>query len=91
MNPLIEKHNNFLMYNKNKFKLLDQKDTTVSLFVDEIHLKPYFDNKGGNIIGLSDNGNEAAKSAFVFMSSSAFSQYKDAVHVMPTKYLKEFI
>ena len=43
------------------------KDTTLSLFVDEIHLKPYFNYKGGNIIGLSDNSNEAATNAFIFL------------------------
>lgn len=76
MNPLIEQHdNNFLMYIKNKFKLLVQ-DITVSLLVDEIHLKPYLDYKGGNIVGLSDNSNEAATSAFAFRISSVFSQYK---------------
>ena len=88
MNPLIEQHNNFLLYIKNKFQLLVQNDTTVSLLVDEIHLKPYFDHKGGNIVGLSDNSNEAATSAFVFMLSSVFLQYKDVVHVMQTKCLK---
>ena len=64
------------------------KDTTLYLFVDEIHLKPYFNYKGGNIIGLSDNSNEAVTNAFDFMLSNQFSQYKDFVHVMPTKYLK---
>ena len=83
-----EQHNNFLMYIKNKFKLLVQQDTTVSLLVDEIHLKLYIDYKGGNIAGLSDNSNEAATSAFAFMLSSVFAQYKDVVHVMPTKCLK---
>ena len=34
MNPLIEQHdNNFLMYIRNKFKLLVQNDTTVFLLV----------------------------------------------------------
>ena len=89
MNPLIEQHdNNFLMYIKNKFKLLVQKDTPVSLLVDEILLKPYFHYKGGNIVGLLDNSNEAVTSVFAFMLSSVFSQYKDVVHVMPTKCLK---
>ena len=89
MNPLIEQHdNNFLMYIKNKFKFMVQNDTTVSLLVNKIHQKPYFDYKGGNIVGLSDNSNEAATSAFVFMLSSVFSQYKDVVHLMPTKCLK---
>ena len=89
MNPLIEQHdNNFLMYLKNKFNLLEQKDTTVSLLVDKIHLKPYFDYKDGNIVVLSDNSNEAAISAFGFMLNSVFSQYKDVVHAMPNKCLK---
>ena len=32
--------------------------------------------------------NEAATSTFAFMLSSVFSQYKDVVHVIPTKYQK---
>ena len=51
-------------------------------------LKPYIDYKGGNIVGLSDNSNEAATKTFAFILSSVFSQYKDVVHVMPTKSLK---
>ena len=73
------------MYIKNKFKFLVLGDTTVSLLVDEIYLKPYFDYY---IVGLSDNSNEAATSAFVSMLSSVFSQYKDVMHVMPSKCLK---
>ena len=57
------------MYIKNKFKLLVQKDTKLSLFVDEIPLKPYFVYKSSNIVGLSENSNEAAISAFAFMLS----------------------
>lgn len=88
MNSVIEQpDNNFLMYIKSKFKLLMQNDITVSLLVDEIHLKPYLDYKGGNIVGLANNSNEPATSAFAFMLSSVFSQYKDVVHVMPTKCL----
>ena len=70
---LIEEHNDFLLCIKNEFKLLVQKDTTVSLLVDEIHLKPYIDYKDDNIVDLSGNSNEAATSAFVFMLSSVFS------------------
>ena len=45
MNPLIEQHdNNFLMYIKNKFKLLVSR-TPQNL--DEIHIKDYIDYKGG--------------------------------------------
>ena len=39
-------------------------------------------------VGLSDNSNEAATSAFAFMLSSIFSQFKDIVQVMPTKCLQ---
>ena len=49
---------------KNKFKLLVQKDTTVSLLSDEIHLKPSFDHKD---VGLSDNSNEATTGGFDFI------------------------
>ena len=55
------------MYIKNKFKLIRQQDTTVSLLVDEIHLKPYIDYKSRNIISLSDNSNKAATCAFAFI------------------------
>ena len=61
------------MYIENKFKLQVQQETTVSLLVDEIHLKPYIDYKGGNIVGLSDNSDEAATSVFVFILSSVIS------------------
>ena len=64
-----------------------QKDITASLLIDEIHLKPYFDYKGVNVVGLANNTNEVATSAFAFMLSSVLSNYKDVIH-MPTKCLK---
>ena len=71
MNPVVEQHhNNFLMCIKNKLMLLVQKAITVSLLIDEIHLKPYFDYKGGNVVGLANYTNEVATSAFAFMLSS---------------------
>ena len=89
MNLVVEQHkNNFFMYIKNKFKLLVQKDITVSLLIDEIHLKPYFDYKGGNVVGLANNINEVATSAFAFMLSCVLSNYKDVIHIMPTKCFK---
>ena len=63
------------MYIKNKFKLLVQKDITVSLLIDEIHLKPYFDYIGCNVVGLANNTDEVATSAFAFMLSSVLSNY----------------
>ena len=54
------------------------------MLVDEIYLKQYLDYKGGNIVGSSYNGvSNAAKSAFAFMISSIFSNYKDVVHLLP--------
>ena len=62
---------------------------TPQYLVDEIHPKLYFDYKGCNIACLPDNGNEAATIAFAFMLGSVFSEYKDVVHVMPTKCLQD--
>ena len=58
---------------------------TVTLLMDEIHLKRYFDYKGGTIAGSSYNSIcNAAKSAFACMISSVFSKYKDVVHLLLT-------
>ena len=55
------------------------------LLVDEIHLKRYFDYKGGTIVDSScNNVCNAEKSAFAFMISSVFSKYKDVFHLLPT-------
>lgn len=53
--------------------------------VDEIHLKDYFDFKGGNLVGMAFNNKEAATSAHVFMIQSLLSAYKDIVHILPVK------
>ena len=60
-------------------------DKTIILLVDEIHLKPYFDYKGGDVVGAAYNSTDAATSAFAFMISSVFSNYKDVAHVLPTR------
>ena len=65
-----------------------QKDITVSLLIDEIHLKPYFDYKCSSVVGLANNTNEVAASAFAFMLSCVLSNYKDIIHIMPTKCLE---
>ena len=75
----------FLFYVKQKFQLLSASDMTVTLLVDDIHLKRYFDYKGGTIVGSSYNSVcNAAKSAFAFMIRSVFCKYKDVVHLLPT-------
>ena len=56
--------------------------------IDEIHIKPYFDYKGGNIVGSAFDGIEAATSAFVFMVNSLTSKFKDVVPILPAKSMK---
>ncbi|XP_045129960.1 uncharacterized protein LOC123515452 isoform X1 [Portunus trituberculatus] len=82
MTPVPEQQNcHFLSYIKKKFKFFTQNDMTVSLMIDEIHIKQYFDYKGGNVVGSAFNCDEAAKSAFIFMISSVCSNFKDVVHI----------
>lgn len=80
-------NNNFLSYIKNKFKFLSPNDLTVTM-VDEIHIKQYFDYKGGNIVGSAFDSSDAAKSAFVFMINSICSKFKDVVHILPARTMK---
>ena len=77
MNPSIEQTDRtFLFYIKQKFQFLFSPDMTVTLLVNEIHLKRYFDYKGRTIVGSSYNSVcNADKSAFAFMISSVFSKY----------------
>ncbi|GBM25082.1 hypothetical protein AVEN_96661-1 [Araneus ventricosus] len=51
--------------------------------LDEVHIKEYFDYKGGSISGMSYDSKASASSAQVFMVKSIVSQYKDVVHVLP--------
>lgn len=84
--PTLEQvDNNFLLYMKQKFNFLDQADQIISLMLDEIHLKPYLDYKGGNILGAAYNCENAATSAQVFMVQSLKSQFKDVAHILPVK------
>ena len=57
----------------------------VLLLMDEIHLKPQMDYKGGNIVGHAYNSNECATSAYVFMVRSLDTQYIDVAHILPVK------
>lgn len=85
LNPKHETDDNFLCYIKQKFQYLSDNDKTVTLMMDEIHLKSYLDFKGGSILGMSYNCSEAANSAYVFMVQSVQSSYKDVVAIMPVK------
>ena len=51
-NPQLEQNElTLLQYMASKFKLLHDK--TITLMIDEIHIKPYMDYKGGNIVGIA--------------------------------------
>ncbi|GBN60250.1 hypothetical protein AVEN_78379-1 [Araneus ventricosus] len=73
----------FLLYMKQKFKYLEEKDKVVILMLDEVHVKEYFDYKGGSLSGMSYDSKTSASSAQVFMVKSIVSQCKDVVHVRP--------
>ena len=84
MSPFNEQTDScFLQYIKHKFKELSLSNKTIILLIDEIHIKPYFDFKAGNIVGCSYNSQKPATSAFVFMIQSILSDFKDVVHVVP--------
>ena len=51
--------------------------------MDEIHLKPEYSNKGGDIIGTSDTSNEPAKTILAFMISSIFIKWSTIVRLLP--------
>lgn len=53
------------------------------MMMDEIHLKPFYDFKGGNIVGSAYDSAFAASSAYTFMISSLLSSYKDVAHILP--------
>ncbi len=51
---------NFLMYITSRVKFLEEHEKTVILLIDEIHIKPFFDYKGGSIVGAAFNSTNAA-------------------------------
>lgn len=55
----------------------------MTLMIDEIHIKPYFDYKGGRIVGTAAHSTEPATTAHVFMVQSLLSPNKDVIHKLP--------
>ena len=51
--------------------------------MDEIHIDPYLDYKGGNVVGAAINNNSLATSAYTFMVSSISSDFKEVIHIAP--------
>lgn len=87
--PRLEQHDdNFLQYAAAKFKLITPEDKLVVLMVDEIHLNPYMDYKGGNLVGNAYNNTNIATGAHTFMVASLKSSFKDVVHILPVNTFK---
>lgn len=73
----------FLSYMTTRISDLKDDQRFVTVMVDEIHIKPYFDYKGGNITGAAINRNEAANCALVFMVRSVTCKFKEVAHIVP--------
>ena len=74
---------NFLNYIKLKFPYLKSPDLNIVLMLDEIHIKPYLDYKGGKLAGTAFDSKVLASSVHTFMISSLSSKFKDVVHLLP--------
>ncbi|XP_049839444.1 uncharacterized protein LOC126284511 [Schistocerca gregaria] len=79
---------NFLAYVTQKFSYLKKEDHVVSLMIDEMHIKPYLDYRGGNVLGTAFNGTTAASSVYVFMIQTLLSSFKEVVHILPVNTLQ---
>lgn len=86
--PTDEDRKLFLVYARNIFKQLEEHERNVILLMDEIHIQPYLDFKGGNIVGHAFNDSTLATSAYTFMISSVTSKLKEVVHIFPTSTMK---
>ncbi|KAH7966615.1 hypothetical protein HPB49_018029 [Dermacentor silvarum] len=64
---------------------LDDYQRTVTLMVDEIHIKTFFDYKGSGITGVAHNLAEAANTALVVMLQSLTCKFKEVAHIVPVR------
>jgi Transposase protein len=89
--PRLEQSDDFfLLYAKQKFRLLNDSEHIINLQVDEIHLKQFLDFKGGDVVGFDDKYKHVATSAHVFLINSLRSPYKDVVHILPVRKINAF-
>nr|CAH7731460.1 unnamed protein product [Callosobruchus chinensis] len=82
--PTDEDKKLFMAYAQNVYKFIENHEKHVILLMDEIHIQPYLDFKGGNIVGTAFDGKSLATSAYTFMISSVTSKLKEVVHIYPT-------
>jgi hypothetical protein len=75
------------LYARNIFKLLENHEKNVMLLMDEIHIQPYMDFKGGNIVGNSFNNSSLATAAYTFMIFSITSNFKEVIHIQVVQHL----
>lgn len=86
--PLLEQSEmHCFSYIRERVKSMKDHEKTVTLMIDEIHIKPYFDYKGGTIVGSSAHSTEPATTAHVFMAQSLLSPNKDVIHILPVNKL----
>ncbi|KAH8028420.1 hypothetical protein HPB51_016533 [Rhipicephalus microplus] len=84
MNPQQEHQSEtVLTYMARRISDLKDDQRFVTVMVDEIHIKPYFDYKGGNITGAAFNSVEAANCALIFMVRSLTCKFKEVAHIVP--------
>lgn len=86
--PTLENKEAFLRYAKNIYKYVSTEDNHMILLMDEIHIQPYMDYKGGNLVGNSCNNRDLATSAYVFMINGIKSNFKEVIHIAPVSHIR---
>nr|CAH7769842.1 unnamed protein product [Callosobruchus chinensis] len=81
--PTADERNTFLTYAKTIISYLKPEERHMILMIDEVHIQPYMDYKGGNIVGTAVNSNSLATTALVFMLSSFYCGFKEVIHICP--------
>lgn len=85
--PTAEDRQAFLRYAKNIFRHVDAEARHMILLMDEIHIQPYMDYKGGNVVGNSCHNTDLAVSCYVFMLNSIKSDFKEVIHIAPVSHI----
>lgn len=79
---MVQENKYFLGYMKKIAKAMMEDEKTVTLMLDEVHIKPYLDYKGGTVTSASINTGEPATTAHVFTVQSQLPSSKDAVYIL---------